>query len=580
MKEHKKLAGVASLALAACMLLSACGNNGGGAATSAKTASTANNTAGYGTDIRTIAATDSSKLPASAANRKGTLVIGVADMSGKFNYLFSESADDWHVAVPVSGQCLMNNDNKGNLIDGTASMTVDKAGLTYTFKLKYDDKYSDGSPVKPEDYVNFFKVICDKSYDGPIDSLVPYNVIGAKDYYDGKADDISGIKVLDSKTIQIKLSKVNTSAEYALGSAYPISTAKYGKLIQHGNLSAFKNLDMTKYITNGAYTLESYKQGQNATLKANPNFCLGAPKIQNIIVKSVAEGTEMQAVTTGEVDVDDEVTANDDQISIGKAAKFVNMQLEPTLGYGWVGLNHKNPLFQDQKVRQALMYAIDRKDVVKSVYSNYAHVQNINQTAENWLYTTKGINTYDYNLDKAAQLLKEAGWTKDSSGNLTKNGKPFKFTFTATKGNAVTDVLIPSMISSYKKLGINMSAEYVDWPTLQNKFKKLTYDMSFMAWGLNPNPDDSYVYKTGGSENYLGYSNKELDKAYATALSTPDKTARKAAYAKVYQIINKDLPCFIIYQRSDCIAYNSRFKTFKCSPYIPLYQQYQNLELK
>ncbi|MDD3231404.1 MAG: ABC transporter substrate-binding protein, partial [Oscillospiraceae bacterium] len=195
-------------------------------------------------------------------------------------------------------------------------------------------------------------------------------------------------------------------------------------------------------------------------------------------------------------------------------------------------------------------------------------------------YTTKGINTYDYNLDKAAQLLKEAGWTKDSSGNLTKNGKPFKFTFTATKGNAVTDVLIPSMISSYKKLGINMSAEYVDWPTLQNKFTKLTYDMSFMAWGMNANPDDSYTYKTGGSENYLGYSNKELDKAYATALSTPDKTARKAAYAKVYQIINKDLPCLIIYQRSDCIAYNSRFKTFKCSPYIPLYSQYQNLELK
>ncbi|MDD3261897.1 MAG: ABC transporter substrate-binding protein, partial [Oscillospiraceae bacterium] len=211
---------------------------------------------------------------------------------------------------------------------------------------------------------------------------------------------------------------------------------------------------------------------------------------------------------------------------------------------------------------------------------DYANVHNINQTAESWLYTTEGINTYDYNLDKAASLLKEAGWTKDSSGNLTKNGKQFKFTFTATKGNAVTDVMIPAMISAYKKLGINMQAEYVDWPTLQTKFQKLTYDMSFMAWGMTADPDDSYIYKTGGSENYLGYSNKELDAAYEKALSTMDKTQRKAAYQKAYQIINTDLPNYIIYQRSDCIAYNTRFKTFKYSPYNPIYSVYDKLELK
>ncbi|MCI1982707.1 MAG: ABC transporter substrate-binding protein [Oscillospiraceae bacterium] len=593
MKKHKKLAGFASLVLAACMLLTSCS---GGASTSSaagsKTGSAASASSQSGSSVKDnaggtasegekmIKATNAAKLPASASARKDTLVVGTAQLSGKFNQLWAESADDFHVSVPCTGMALMDNDDEGNLIDGTASMSVSDDGLTYTFKLKYDDKYSDGSPVKAEDYVNYFKVLCDKSYDGPSDTPANYGLVGAKAYHDGTAKDISGIKVVDDKTIQFKFEKPNSSAQYVVGSAYPISTALYGKLIKQGDLSAYKKLSMINYVSNGQYILTEYKAGQYAKMKSNPKFCLGAPKIKNIIVKVVAQGAEMQAVTTGEVDIDDEVTCNDDQITIGQNAKFVNMWIQPTLGYGWIGLNHKNTLFQDKKVRQALLYAIDRKTLVNSVYGNYAHVQNVNQTAQNWLYTTEGINTYDYDLDKAAQLLKEAGWTKDSSGKLMKDGKQFKFTFTASKGNAVTDVLIPMMIDSYKKLGIDMQAEYVDWPTLQNKFTKLTYDMSFMAWGLTPDPNDSYIYSTGGAENYLGYSNPDVDKAYQTALGSVGKENIKKAYQKVYQMINDDLPNFIVYQRSDLVAFNTRIQDFHCSPYCPIYQQYYKYNLQ
>lgn len=570
----KKRVALVALLLAATTTLTACGGSGKNATTSSNTTSTSNS------EMKLIEATDASKLPAAASARKDTLIVGTAELSGVFNLMYTSSADDWHVSVPISGATLLNNDDSGKLIDGTASMTVSDDGLTYTFKLKYDDKYSDGSPVKIEDYVNYFKVLCDKSYDGPISSPIQYGLVGAQDYHDGKTEEISGIKIVDDKTIQFTIEKPNSSAQYVFASAFPISTALYGNLIKHGDLTGFKNLSMINYVSNGPYILTEYKEGQSATMKSNPNYYEGAPKIPNIIVKVVSQGEEMQAVTTGSVDIDDEVTCNDDNIAIGQAAKFVNMWIQPTLGYGWVGLNHKNELFQDQKVRQALLYAIDRKSLVKSVYGDYAHVQNINQTAQSWLYTEDGINTYDYDLDKAASLLKEAGWEKGSDGILEKDGKKFKFIFTATKGNPVTDVLIPMMISAYKKLGIDMQAEYVDWPTLQQKFEKQNYDMSFMAWGLSADPDDSYIYSTGGSQNYLNYSNPELDEAYKTALATVDENARKDAYKKVYQIINQDLPNFIIYQRSDCIAFNTRLKNFKCSPYRGIYTMYQYYELQ
>ena len=567
--KHSKLAGIASLALAACMLLSACGGKTGTGSTSTGSS-----------NFKEFKATDTSKLPAAAAARKDTLVIGTAELSGKFQQLYAESVDDYHVSYAISGATLQNNDDKGDLIDGTASMKISDDGLTYTFTLKYpNDKYSDGSPVKAADYVNYFKVACDSSFDGPVSSLDNYNVVGAAEYKKGTAKDISGITTPDDKTIVVKLSAANTSAQYALGGAYPISTAKYGSTIKQGDLSAFKALSMINYVTNGPYTLSEYKEGASATMKANPSYCEGAAKIPTIIIKVVAADAEMQAVTTGDVDIEEEATCNADNIALGKQAGFVNMSVQPTLGYGYVGLNENNELFKDVKVRQALMYALDRASVVKAVYGDYAHVQNINQTAESWLYTTQGINTYDYSLDKAASLLKDAGWTKDSSGNLMKNGKQFKFIFTAMKGNAVTDAMIPVMIASYKTLGIDMQAEYVDWPTLQKKVTSKSEDMFFMAWGLSADPDDSYIYMTGGSQNRLGYSNTELDNAYKTALSTTDKDKRKAAYQKVYQIINNDVPCYIVYQRSDLICYNSRLKTFKASPYVPTYQQYNLYEL-
>lgn len=588
--KHRKLAGVASLALAACMLLSACGGNttasstassGGTSEPASSTASSETASSAAEATTQVFKATDPSKVPAAAKARKDTLVIGTADLAGKFQQIYAETVDDYHVSYAISGATLQNNDDKGNLTDGTASMKVSDDGLTYTFTLKYpDDKYSDGSPVKAEDYVNYFKVICDKSYDGPINPLFNYNVTGAQDYYDGKADTISGIKAVDDKTLEVKLDKPNSSAQYALGGAYPISTALYGKTIKHGDLKAFKAINMVGYVGNGSYTLAEYKQGQSATLKANPNYYAGAPKIPNIIIKVVAADQEMQAVITGSVDVEEEPVCNDDNIELGKQAGFISQQVDPTLGYGFIGVNNANPLFKDVKVRQALLYAIDRKSVVEAVYGKYGHVQNINQTAESWLYTEEGINTYDYDISKAADLLKQAGWTKDSSGKLTKDGQQFKFIFTAMKDNAVTDAMIPVMQDAYKQLGIDMQAEYVDWPTLSQKATDKKYDMYFMAWGLSTDPDDSYIYSTGGSQNNLNYSNKELDEAYKTALASTDKESRKTAYQKVYQIINQTLPCFIIYQRSDLIAYSSRLKTFQASPYVPTYQQYHLYELQ
>lgn len=567
----KKKALACLLAAVMALSLAACGGGSDDKKTSEKTETQDTNASLEATN-QLIEAEDPSALPETAAKRKDTLIAGVADFAGVFNPVYWEANEDMQV-VSATNASLSVNDDKGEIVDGTASMSVSEDGKVYTYKLT-KEKYNDGSDVKAEDYVNWYKVVADPSYDGYQD-ISKVNVVGYDDYKNGSATEISGIKVVDESTIEITLEAANTSAPYVLGSAVPISTAKYGDLIKKGDLSKFKSLNMVDYVSNGAYVLKEYKEKTSATLEANPNFYLGEPKTKNLIFKVVATNAELQAVETGDVDIHDQVVCDDDHIEEAMSAGFINLKIQPTLGYGYVATNQKNEIFQDVKVRQALLHAIDRKSLNQAVYGQYAITLNIPQAPISWLYDDEGMETYDYDLEKAAELLKEAGWEKDGD-KLMKDGKQMKIVFSAMSGNVVTDTMIPLMIDAYGQLGIDFQAEYVDWPTLQSKSQNGTFDMLFMAWGLTADPDLTGTFasaEAGGTQNCTGYANPELDKMLAEALASTSQDEQKEKYKEIYKLINEELPLYPIYERCDLICYNTRVQNIEQSSYVKWYQQ-------
>ena len=567
----KKKALACLLAAVMALSLAACGGGSDDKKTSEKTETQDTNASLEATN-QLIEAEDPSALPETAAKRKDTLIAGVADFAGVFNPVYWEANEDMQV-VSATNASLSVNDDKGEIVDGTASMSVSEDGKVYTYKLT-KEKYNDGSDVKAEDYVNWYKVVADPSYDGYQD-ISKVNVVGYDDYKNGSATEISGIKVVDESTIEITLEAANTSAPYVLGSAVPISTAKYGDLIKKGDLSKFKSLNMVDYVSNGAYVLKEYKEKRSATLEANPNFYLGEPKTKNLIFKVVATNAELQAVETGDVDIHDQVVCDDDHIEEAMSAGFINLKIQPTLGYGYVATNQKNEIFQDVKVRQALLHAIDRKSLNQAVYGQYAITLNIPQAPISWLYDDEGMETYDYDLEKAAELLKEAGWEKDGD-KLMKDGKQMKIVFSAMSGNVVTDTMIPLMIDAYGQLGIDFQAEYVDWPTLQSKSQNGTFDMMFMAWGLTADPDLTGTFasaEAGGTQNRTGYANPELDKMLAEALASTSQDEQKEKYKEIYKLINEELPLYPIYERCDLICYNTRVQNIEQSSYVKWYQQ-------
>ncbi|MCX7773356.1 MAG: ABC transporter substrate-binding protein, partial [Clostridia bacterium] len=445
--------------------------------------------------IDIIKGTNPEKSPAVAKNRKDTLVIGSTDFNGIFNPLYAESAYDQAVVGLVFGM-LIEPDFDAKPVPGLADFKISSDGLTYTFTIKKGVKFSDGTPMTAQDIEFTYYVLCDPSYDGPIDAA-SLGLVGYKDYVDGKADTISGIKVINDSTIEFKVDKVNAEAIWYFNAGV-MSKAYYGKDFKKGNLDSLKTLH-GQPMGAGPYKLAEFKLGESIHLVANDSFIKGAPKIKNVIYSVTPEGQELERVKLGEVDIDFP-TVNEENITDAKDQGYIDVYRFPTNGYGYIGFKDDDPKYSDKRVRQALITALNRKAVVEAVYGPYANVINIPQSKVSWAYSDEGIKTYDYDLAKAEALLKEAGWTKNANGKLEKDGQVFKILFSCVQGHPVTDPMLPVMKDDYGKLGIDVEIEYVDFPTLIDKANNGTADMWFMAWGLTPDPNPYNVYGSDGPQ--------------------------------------------------------------------------------
>ncbi|MNZ85142.1 Oligopeptide-binding protein AppA precursor [compost metagenome] len=169
-------------------------------------------------------------------------------------------------------------------------------------------------------------------------------------------------------------------------------------------------------------------------------------------------------------------------------------------------------------------------------------------------------------MEKAKQLLDEAGWVAGADGIREKNGEKLKINFTATADNPVVDALLPIMTTNYKELGIDIVTETLDFNAIMDKKTNGDYEMFFAAWSLTPDPDNT-VYITGGAQNDYGYSNTKIDQLMKEGRKTLDIEKRKEIYKEMYQEMNKDVPIILLYQRNNMTAVSGRAVGFDISPY-------------
>lgn len=573
----RKLVILLTAGLAASMLFVACG---GGANNATEGNSNGSESGGTTKDLskpERIEASNPSALPDAAKNRTDTLIVGTTDPKGEFVPIYSSTLyDSWVNKLVFDG--LISNNEKGEAVPNVAeSYEVSEDGKTYTFKLNKGIKFTNGQELTAKDVAFTFTSICDPGYDGPRMDAVS-NLVGYEEYNKGDAKSVEGIKVIDDYTISFTNKNVDAAGiwnfEYGI---MPESVYKFEK----GNFQAVKD-KLLEPVGSGAYKFVHFKPGQEVKFEKNPDYWKGEPKIPYIVMKVTNAQTLLQELMAGTVDID-RVGAKPENIDPLKQAGFLNLDLYMQNGYGYIGLNYGSDKVKDPKVRQALLYGLNRDGFMQSYYQGYGQVYNSHILPTSWAYNPD-VPKYEYNPEKANQLLDEAGW-KDTNGNgvRDKDGVELELQWLTYTGSKYVDALIPIVQQSWEQIGVKVTPELMEFGTMMDKVNNREYDIFNGAWNLSIDPDPSGIFAISqdvpGGFNNIGWRNEEADKLLKEGKGTTNQEERKKAYAKWQLKFSEDVPYILLGNAQEMFASNSRVKGYNPSTYIDWTHDVYKLEL-
>ena len=466
---------------------------------------------------------------------------------------------------------------------GMATLNVDVPNKKATIKIKDGVKWSDGQPLTADDIIFAYKVIGNKDYTG-----VRYNddnekVVGMKEYHEGKAQDISGLKKIDDKTVEVSFTElgqgVYTMGNGLIGSALPEHHLKDIPIKDLEKSEKVRN----KMITLGAYTIVSGVQGESLELKANPHHFRGKPKIEKATVEVVNSNTVVSALKTGKYDMALRIPTD-----LYKSYKDLN-NLEilgnQELYYSYMAfkvghfdkvkgenITDPNAKMADVRVRQALVYGLDVEQMVKAFYYGLRERATMSVPPAFKKYYSKDIAGFPYNPEKAKQLLDEAGY-KDVNGDgyrEDKNGKPFEVRIASMAGGDIAEPLAQFYIQQWKEIGIKgvlSTGRLIEFNSFYDKVQAddPEIDVFFAAWsvGTNLNPIEG-----GGRKspfNFPRFVSDENDKLMAE-ISSPktleDPNYKAEAYKKWQEYyINQAVEVPLTY-RYDLSPVNKRVKNY------------------
>lgn len=503
-------------------------------------------------------ATDASQVPAAAKLRTDTVIAGISEPQGIFNPYFFVNGWDENVTNVIFAR-LIDWDSQGKLVPGLAeSWTVSPDGKTYTIKLRHDMKFSDGSPLTAEDVAFTLTVLYDPKYDGDTDITLAH-ITGGDDYKQGKADSISGLKVIDPLTLQVTTTQPGATTLQKIGGPV-LSKAYYGKGYTRGNLDYLRTLH-GKPLGNGPYVYDKYIAGQEIRFHANANYYRGVPPTPRFIYRVTNPSTNFQLFQTGDTDYD-AFTSRPDDIEQLKMLGFANINLYGSSDYSKIEFNVRRPALQDVKVRQALIYGLDRQKLIDVVYQGYGSVAIEPIAPISWAYNTDGVNPYKFDPAQANKLLDEAGWKAGSDGIRVKDGKRLELTLLVSK-KVLNDALIPIAKENYQKIGVLLKPQVVDFNALMSQRKAGNYDLASFSTSTLNDPHDGVwdYYSTESTES--GYNNPEVDKLINEGNATLDIEKRKPIYHELYKVLANDPPVILLGYRKILSASSARVTGFK-----------------
>lgn len=557
-KLKKALALALSCALTA-TLLAGCGGNSSSSSSGSSSGSQTS-----GSETSTPAANEllpyTSKLvevTADTKSAKDTLVFGSnGAASGCFHPTLQYSNYDREV-IFLAFDRLVTKDASGEYVPSLAeSYEVSDDATTYTFHLRKDVKWQDGEPFTAEDAAFTYETTCHPDFGKGYDEFSAA-LVGADAYHEGKADHVEGVKVLDEYTVQFVF-----KAPYLDAMVKFIDKPVFAKHIWEDTpVGAWG--DATELLQNpvgtGPYKLVEFVPDQYVKMVSNPDYFKGEPLIKNFIFKVTNAETRPNEIATGSVDMG-EVNAwrpENVQTYIDNAIPVAEI---PDANATYLVFDTTDEVLSDVRVRQAILYAIDRQVIVDAMLAGHGSISNAIMKPSLSVYPD-GLNEYAYSTEKATELLNAAGWTDtNNDGILDKDGKALHLTYTFS--NTTENTQIAQILQQYLKMvGIDLELISQDFNTVLATLKDPTQEFDISTMGATYRANMGY----GGSNVWMSRFDKDEKEVALMEAATGSKNMDEAKenYGAWCEYINEMLPQPILYFKSQGYAVNPKLVNYQ-----------------
>lgn len=407
------------------------------------------------------------------------------------------------------------------------SYEMQEDGKVWILHIREDAIWHDGTPVTADDVIFSYSV-----YANPRTGSRRYgwasSIKGYQDVYDGKATFLEGVTAIDEKTVRVELNSATPlwmKIEQAYLVIFPYHLLKDVPETELGTCDYWKNR-----IGTGPFKWEEYKPDQYIMLTRNEDYYLGAPVLEKLVYVIYNDtSAQLNALASGEIGT---VAYEGTLITPQDAETYDSMPgiKVVTMDKGapaYLVLNLNRPEFADKRVRQAMRYAIDVETIVNSIYPGAIPAYTI--FPQEWA-KAEGMNTYEYNPEKAKELLTEAGWESR------------KIELIYYQGDTLTQNLIVAIQQYLAAVGIEIEPQYMDSASYNERYSSKEFDMAFAGSGvaLDPSSSEKFCVSTGGEAK--GYSNARIDELFALGKASANQEERAPYYQEAALILHEELP--------------------------------------
>ncbi len=403
-------------------------------------------------------------------------------------------------------------------------------GTVYTFHLRKDVKFHDGRPVTAQDVKYSLERAADPKTHSAVSPLYLSDIVGFMDKYNGKADEVSGVKVVDNYTLEITIDgpKSYFLAELTHTTAYVVDKNN----VEGGSQPWYLTPNGT-----GPFKLKSWDQGQRIVLVKNPDY-YGDPKPSLDEVDYIlGGGSPMTMYENGDLDATLVTVADIDRVNDPSNPLNKELSVVSELDTGFLIFNTRKPPFDDLNVRKAFAMSVDRQKLI-DVVGKKMPVPATGILPQAFPGYNSDLKAIPYDPAQAKQLLAQSKYA----------GKLPDITWT-TVGSGGTSGADTQAVAQMLKdnLGVNISIEQTDWATYISQISgtDIQYQMFDIAWiadYVDPHDFLNVLFHSGSYNNWSGLSDPAVDKLLDQADVERDQAKRLQLYQQAEQMIMDQVP--------------------------------------